>query len=50
MIVANKADLKKCKIKKVQSAFPQYEVIGISAKYGKNVDKLYEKLFELARK
>ncbi len=50
LIVANKADLKKCKIKKVQSAFPQYEVIGISAKYGKNVDKLYEKLFELARK
>jgi hypothetical protein len=50
LIVANKADLRKCKIKKVQSAFPQYEVLGISAKYGKNVDKLYEKLFELASK
>ncbi len=50
LIVANKADLKKCKVKKVQSAFPQYEVIGISAKYGKNIDDLYEKLFELARK
>jgi len=48
LIVANKMDLKKCKIKRVQSAFPQYEVLGISAKQGKNVDKLYEKLFELA--
>jgi len=50
LIVANKADLRKCKVKKVQAAFPQYEVLGISAKYGKNIDKLYEKLFELARK
>jgi hypothetical protein len=50
LIVANKADLRKCKVKKVQSAFPQYEVLGVSAKYGKNIDKLYEKLFELARK
>ena len=50
LIVANKVDLKRCKIKKVQSAFPQYDVLGISAKYGRNVDKLYEKLFELARK
>jgi len=49
LVVANKADLKKCKIKRVQSAFPQYEVLGISAKYGRNIDKLYEKLFELAR-
>ena len=49
LICANKADLKKCKVKKVQAAFPQYEVMGISAKYGKNIDKLYEKLFELAR-
>ena len=49
LIVANKADLKKCKVKKVQSAFPQYEVLGISAKYGKNIEQLYEKLFELAK-
>lgn len=48
LIVANKTDLKKSKIKKVQSAFPQYEVIGISAKYGKNTDKFYEALFALA--
>ena len=47
MIVANKIDLRKAKIKKVQSAFPQYEVIGISAKYGTNIDKFYEGLFAL---
>jgi len=48
LIVANKIDLKKSKIKKIEAAFPQYSVIGISAKYGKKVDKFYEKLFEVA--
>ncbi len=48
LIVANKIDLKKANIKKVQSAFPQYDVIGISAKYGTNIDKFYEALFSLA--
>ena len=48
LVVANKADLKKADIKKVQAAFPQYDVIGISAKFGKNMDEFYEKLFELA--
>ncbi|MFH1641528.1 MAG: Era-like GTP-binding protein [Nanoarchaeota archaeon] len=48
MIVGNKIDLRKSNIKKVQSAFPQYEVIGISGKYGKNIDEFYEKLFDLA--
>ncbi len=48
LIIANKVDLKKSKIKKVQAAFPQYEVIGISAKYGKNIDNFYEALFALA--
>lgn len=48
LIVANKIDLKRAKIKKVQSAFPQYEVISISAKYGNNIDKFYEALFVVA--
>jgi len=48
MIVANKVDLRKANIKKVQAAFPQYEVIGISAKYGNNIDEFYEALFKLA--
>lgn len=50
MVVANKIDLKKAKIKRIQSAFPQYEVVGVSAKYGRNIKKLYEKIFELAGK
>ncbi len=48
LVVANKIDLKKSNIKKVQAAFPQYEVIGISAKYGKGIDKFYEGLMALA--
>jgi len=48
LIVANKVDLKKTSIKKVQAAFPQYEVVGVSAKYGNNIDEFYEALFTLA--
>ncbi len=49
LIVANKIDLKKAKLKRVQAAFPQYDVIGISAKQTKNMDLFYESLFKLAR-
>ncbi|MFH1668862.1 MAG: Era-like GTP-binding protein [Candidatus Woesearchaeota archaeon] len=48
LVVGNKIDLKKAKIKKIKAAFPQYEVIGISAKKGKNMDEFYEALFVLA--
>jgi len=48
IIAANKVDLKKSKIKKVEAAFPQYPVVGISAKYGKHIEAFYEKLFEVA--
>ena len=48
LIVGNKIDLKKGNIKKLQSAFPQYDVVGISAKYGNNIDGFYEGLFTLA--
>ena len=47
LIVANKTDLKRASVKKIQSAFPQYEVVGISAKLGNNIDKFYETLFAL---
>jgi hypothetical protein len=50
LIVANKIDLKKSDIKKVQAAFPQYDVIGISAKLGTNVEGFYEALFKLTNK
>lgn len=49
LIVANKADLKRSNMKKVQSAFPQYDVVGISAKYGKNVKELYDQVFKLVK-
>lgn len=47
LIVANKVDLKKSDVKKIEAAFPQYKVVGISAKYGKNMDRFYEELFGL---
>ena len=50
LVVANKIDLKKADIKNIEAAFPEYEVIGISAKYGKNMDEFYESIFKLAKK
>ncbi len=50
LIVANKIDLKKAHIKQIESAFPEYEVIGISAKYGKNIEEFYESIFKLSKK
>lgn len=47
LIAANKVDLKKSDIKKIEAAFPQYPVVGISAKYGNNVDNFYKSLFKL---
>ena len=49
VILGNKIDLKKSNIKKVEEAFPQYKVIGISAKSGKNTDKFYEELINSAK-
>ena len=48
LLVGNKVDLKKASLKKLKSAFPQYDVVGISAKYGKNIDEFYEALFAVA--
>jgi small GTP-binding protein len=50
LIVANKIDAKKADIKKVEAAFPEYDVVGISAKYGTNMEEFYESLFKLARR
>ena len=49
LIVANKIDLRKASIKKIEASFPEYEVIGISAKYGKNLEEFYESIFKLAK-
>jgi hypothetical protein len=49
LIVANKVDLAKADIKKIESAFPEYETIGISAKYGENLEEFYESLFRVSK-
>ncbi len=50
LIAANKIDLKKSDIKKVHGAFPDYNVVGISAKNGDNIEEFYEELFKLVKK
>ncbi len=47
MIVANKIDLKRANIKKIEAAFPQYPVIGVSAQKGKNIENFYKEVFRL---
>ena len=49
LIVANKVDLKKADIKKIEAAFPEYEVVGISAKFGDNLEEFYESIFRLSK-
>lgn len=49
LIVANKTDLKKADIKKVAAAFPEYEIVGLSAKEGHNMEEFYESLFQLSK-
>src|SRR5690606_3874439 len=48
LVVANKVDLKKADMKRIEAAFPQYKVIGISAKFGKNITEFYDELIKLA--
>jgi len=49
LLVANKVDLKKADVKKIQDAFPQYDVVGISAKYGKKIQDFYDSLFKVVK-
>ncbi|MBU2634440.1 MAG: 50S ribosome-binding GTPase [Nanoarchaeota archaeon] len=49
LIVANKIDLKRANIKRIESAFPQYNVVGVSALNGKNMDEFYQSVFELVK-
>lgn len=49
LVVGNKTDLRKGNIKKIQNAFPQYDIVGISAKYGKNIQDFYDALFVLTK-
>ena len=49
VIVANKIDLKRADADRVRAAFPDHEVLGISAKYGDNIETFYSKLFTLVK-
>lgn len=49
VIAANKVDLKKSDVKKVESAFPQYKTIGISAEQGDNIEDLYKHLVRVVK-
>ncbi len=49
IIAANKIDLKKSNVKKIEAAFPQYKVIGVSAERGDNIEELYDALFKVLK-
>src|SRR3989344_5415602 len=49
LIAANKVDLRKANIDVIKAAFPQYPIVGISAKYGKEITDFYEQLFKLVK-
>lgn len=49
LIIANKMDVKKAATKKIRAAFPQHKVVGISAKTGQGVEKLYDRIFDLVK-
>lgn len=49
LVVANKMDLKRANLKRVESAFPQYDVVGISAHKGQNIEEFYESLFRVVK-
>ena len=49
LIVGNKIDLKKADLKRIESAFPEYDVVGVSAKDGENFEEFYESIFKLSK-
>jgi len=49
LIVGNKIDLRKSNLKRIENAFPQYKVVGISAEQGKNMEEFYKELFDLVK-
>ena len=46
IIAGNKCDLRRADIEAVQESFPDYTVVGISAKKGTGLDKLYKALID----
>jgi GTP-binding protein Era len=50
LIAANKTDLRGANIKKIESAFPEYKVVGMSARHGNNIEDFYNSLFGLVKR
>lgn len=50
IVVANKVDLKKAKPERIKEAFPQHEVVEVSALTGENITTLYETIANKATK
>jgi GTPase len=50
LVVANKIDLRKSNVKKIEAAFPEYPVVGISARKATNMNEFYDALFKLTKK
>jgi GTP-binding protein Era len=50
LLVGNKVDSDVSNIKKMRQAFPQYDIVGVSALKGDNIEDFYEALFELSSK
>ena len=44
LIVGNKTDLNNSRLDRIKHAFPNYDIIGLSAKTGDNVEEFYSKL------
>lgn len=49
LIVGNKTDLKSSNLKKIEAAFPQYKLVGISAEKGKNIENFYKEVFKIVK-
>ena len=46
IVVANKTDLKKSNTEKIKLVFPDYKIVGISAKSGDGIEDLYDAIFK----
>jgi len=49
LVAANKTDLKRANLKRIETAFPHYPIVGISAKLGTNINGFYETLFKIVK-
>lgn len=45
IVLANKTDLEDSNIDRIRNAFPQYEVVPVSALHGENLDEVYEAIY-----